>query len=92
MAEVESGVILKDFQEAVENLGLLYPPDPTEVNCSIGGTVSNNASGARTFMYGPTRNYVQSLSIILLTPLTKTSFKANNCSLLTINVSIISSL
>jgi len=47
------------------NKGLLYPPDPTERNCFIGGTVATNASGARTFKYGSTRNYVEELEIIL---------------------------
>jgi len=64
-ALVEPGVILKDFQDAVEAEGLFYPPDPTERNCFIGGTISTNASGARTFKYGPTRNYVAGLKIIL---------------------------
>ena len=32
-----------------------YPPDPTETTATIGGTVATNASGARTFFYGPTR-------------------------------------
>ncbi len=45
--------------------GLLYPPDPTETNCFIGGTVSTNASGSKSFKYGPTRNYVKELKIIL---------------------------
>ena len=39
----------------------MYPPDPTERNCFIGGTVATNASGEKTFKYGPTRNYVLEL-------------------------------
>lgn len=35
---------------------LFYPVDPTELNSSIGGNISTNASGPRTFKYGPTRN------------------------------------
>ncbi len=54
-AVVEAGVILSDLQRAVDHEGLLYPPDPTERGCFIGGTVATNASGARTFKYGPTR-------------------------------------
>src|SRR4030095_731785 len=52
----EAGVILSDFQRAVDQQGLLYPPDPTERSCFLGGNVATNASGARTFKYGPTRN------------------------------------
>ena len=64
-AVAESGVILGDFQRAAESEGLLYPPDPTERSCFLGGNVATNASGARTFKYGPTRNYVQRLKIAL---------------------------
>jgi len=66
-AVAEAGVILGDFQRAVESEGLLYPPDPTERSCFLGGNVATNASGARTFKYGPTRNYVERLKIVLAT-------------------------
>lgn len=64
-AIVEPGVLLKDFQNEVEAKALFYPPDPTERNCFIGATVSTNSSGARTFKYGPTRNYVLALIVVL---------------------------
>jgi D-lactate dehydrogenase (cytochrome) len=63
----EAGVILRDFQQAVDAKGLLYPPDPTERGCFLGGNVATNASGARTFKYGATRNYVERLQIALAT-------------------------
>ena len=64
-AIVQPGVILADFLEEVKNKNYLYPPDPTEDKCFVGGTVATNASGAKTFKYGPTRNYVEELEIIL---------------------------
>ena len=64
-AVVEPGVILRDFQKAVEAEGLFYPPDPTEWSCQIGGTVATNASGSRSFKYGSTRRYVERLTIAL---------------------------
>jgi D-lactate dehydrogenase (cytochrome) len=64
-ALVESGVILNDLQKAVEAENLFYPPDPTEWSCQIGGSVATNASGARSFKYGATRNFVQKLKIVL---------------------------
>jgi D-lactate dehydrogenase (cytochrome) len=64
-AVVGSGVILNDLQKAVEAENLFYPPDPTEWSCQIGGTVATNASGARSFKYGATRDYVQRLEIVL---------------------------
>jgi D-lactate dehydrogenase (cytochrome) len=66
-ATAEAGVVLADFRRAVEANGLLYPPDPTEWSCSLGGTVATNASGARTFKYGATRAYVRGLKIALAT-------------------------
>jgi len=62
-----AGVILRDLQRLVEAEGLIYPPDPTERGCFLGGNVATNASGARTFKYGPTRNYVERLQIALAT-------------------------
>src|SRR5207244_1083808 len=66
-AIAEAGVRLSDFQRFVECENLFYPPDPTERSCFLGGTVATNASGARTFKYGPTRNYVRGLKIALAT-------------------------
>jgi D-lactate dehydrogenase (cytochrome) len=66
-AVAEAGVILRDLQRSVESEGLLYAPDPTERGCFLGGTVATNASGARTFKYGPTRKYVERLKIALAT-------------------------
>ena len=42
-----------------------YPPDPTEMSASLGGTVATNASGARTFRYGPTRDWVRGIRVML---------------------------
>jgi D-lactate dehydrogenase (cytochrome) len=64
-AVVGSGVILNDLQKAIDAKNLFYPPDPTEWSCQIGGSVATNASGARSFKYGATRNYVQRIEIVL---------------------------
>ncbi len=63
----EAGVRLADLQRFVEAEGLIYPPDPTERSCYLGGTIATNASGSRTFKYGPTRNYIRRLKIVLAT-------------------------
>ncbi len=60
-----AGVLLIDLQKAVDGEGLFYPPDPTEWSCQIGGTVATNASGARSFKYGATRDYVERLEVVL---------------------------
>ena len=62
---VQPAVILKDLQDYVEEKKLFYPPDPTERNCFIGATVATNSSGARTFKYGPTRDYVLAIRVVL---------------------------
>lgn len=64
-AIVEPAVLLSDFQKELKLQNLFYPPDPTETNCYIGGNVATNASGAKTFKYGPTRDYVLALEIVL---------------------------
>ncbi len=64
-AVVETGVILSDLHDGCSSAGLYYPPDPTEQNSSIGGTIANNASGAKTFKYGSTRCFVMELEIVL---------------------------
>lgn len=64
-AVVQSGVILRDLQKAVEAEGFFYPPDPTEWSCQVGGTVATNASGARSFKYGATRGFVKGLEVVL---------------------------
>lgn len=42
-----------------------YPVDPTETSATLGGTVATNASGERSYHYGPTRDYVRRLRVVL---------------------------
>ncbi|PWS28181.1 FAD-binding oxidoreductase [Pedobacter yonginense] len=64
-AIVEPGVTLKSLQQALAPLGLFFPPDPTEDSCFIGGMIGTNASGARSFGFGPTRDSILELDFIL---------------------------
>lgn len=64
-AIVQTAVVLRDFQNEVAERGLFYPPDPTEQDCYIGATIATNSSGAKSFKYGATRNYILELKIIL---------------------------
>lgn len=62
----QPGVILKDLQDAVSDLGWYYPPDPASLNeCSIGGNLATNAGGPRCLKYGVTKNYVLGLEVVL---------------------------
>ncbi len=62
---VQAGVSLWQLEEILNQYGLFYPPDPTEKNCSIGGTIATNASGARSFKYGSTRNWIEAIKVVL---------------------------
>ncbi|MBI5326052.1 MAG: FAD-binding oxidoreductase [Ignavibacteriae bacterium] len=62
---VQPGLLLSEMENELSNHGLYYRVNPTEKNASIGGNVATNASGSRTFKYGPTRDYVEKLKIIL---------------------------
>lgn len=66
---VQPGVTLAELRVALEAEKTtgpwFYPPDPTETSASMGGTVACNASGSRSFGYGPTRIYVERLRIVL---------------------------
>ncbi len=64
-ATVQPGVILQDFQRAVEEAGLFYPPDPNSApSCTLGGNIAENAGGPSALKYGVTRDYVLGLEWI----------------------------
>jgi glycolate oxidase len=68
VAVVEPNVITGDLQEAVEKVGLFYPPDPASLRQSvIGGNVAECAGGPRAFKYGTTKQYVLGLQAVLPT-------------------------
>lgn len=61
-----AGVILRDLHAAARRSGQFYPPDPTETMAAIGGTISCNACGSRSFMYGATRRWIERLRVALM--------------------------
>jgi D-lactate dehydrogenase (cytochrome) len=66
--ENQSIPIEKNWTEKFnEEPTMFYPIDPTEMTASIGGCIAANASGARTFKYGATREWVRRLRIIIST-------------------------
>jgi glycolate oxidase subunit GlcD len=65
VAMVEPGVRTLQLQQAVEQKGLFYPPDPaSRSDCSIGGNIATNAGGPRCLKYGVTRDYVLGLQVV----------------------------
>ncbi len=66
VAEAEAGVITGDLHRAAEAKGLLYPPDPSSLDsCTLGGNLAENAAGPRSLAYGPTRQWVLGLEVVL---------------------------
>lgn len=62
----QAGVVTLQLQQAVEKIGLFYPPDPASSRQStIGGNVATNAGGPRCLKYGVTRDYVIGLTVVL---------------------------
>lgn len=62
---VGPAVTLQDLRDHLHNSGWFYPPNPTEWLASIGGTLATNASGARSYKYGTTRQFVLEADIVL---------------------------
>ena len=64
-ARVQPGVIVGKLQKKVEEIGLFYPPDPSNLAVStIGGSIAQSSGGAKTFKYGSTKDYIIDLEII----------------------------
>jgi D-lactate dehydrogenase (cytochrome) len=65
-ARVQGGAILGRFQQELQRQGWCFTPDPTSRHeCTIGAAIACNASGAKSFRYGPTRPWVEALEVVL---------------------------
>ncbi len=58
-------ITLQEVADMLAPEKLAYAPNPTETSAFLGGTVAANASGSRTFHYGPTRDWVERLRVVL---------------------------
>lgn len=66
VVRVGPGARVADVKRAAACEGLLLACDPTsEEECTIGGAVACNASGARSLKYGPVRGHVLALRVAL---------------------------
>jgi glycolate oxidase len=66
IAIAEPGVVTGQFQEAVQQQGLFYPPDPSSASyCTLGGNVAECAGGPKAIKYGVTRDYVLGLEMVI---------------------------
>ncbi len=65
-AKVQPGVYFRDFEKALTEKELLYPPYPASKDlCALGGMINNNSGGEKTLAYGKTEDYVQAVKIVL---------------------------
>lgn len=65
LVRVGAGVTLAALDDVLAAAGRFYPPAPTFVGATIGGTVATNAAGAATFKYKTTRDWVRALTVVL---------------------------
>ena len=64
---VQPGVTNLGISQAVDNEGFYYAPDPSsQIACSIGGNVAENAGGVHCLKYGVTTNNLLGLEMVLL--------------------------
>ena len=65
LAVVEPGVTNYRLQQAVEGVGLFYPPDPSSWKESyLGGNIALNAGGPRCVKYGNTKQFILGLDFV----------------------------
>ena len=63
---VQPGMIFAHLESVLKSHGRFLPPYPASVDfCSIGGALANNSAGEKTLKYGPMRNYVAGLRVVL---------------------------
>lgn len=63
---VQPGIVYKTAQQTLHTHGRYLPPYPSDLDhCTIGGAVANDASGIRSYKYGPIRHSVKSLKVVL---------------------------
>ena len=66
-ATVQPGVRNLAISEAVKALGLYYAPDPSsQIACSIGGNVAENAGGVHCLKYGLTVHNIIKLKVLTI--------------------------
>jgi glycolate oxidase len=65
IAIVSPGVLTANIHQAAEQVGLMYPPDPSSsAVATIGGNLAENAGGPRGLKYGVTKDYVLGLEVV----------------------------
>jgi FAD/FMN-containing dehydrogenase/Fe-S oxidoreductase len=62
---VQPGVVLRDLNERLARDGRRFAPDPASATeCTLGGMLATNASGARSLRHGYTRDHVAAMRVV----------------------------
>src|SRR5688572_1103169 len=70
IAHVEAGITVDEVSRVLarDRTGLFYAPDPaSSAQAAIGGTIGNNAAGARSIRYGRTSENIAGVDVVLTT-------------------------
>ncbi len=62
---VQAGVERRALVQALARHGRRFAPDPTSMECTVGGMLARNASGPRALYHGTTRDHVHGLRVVL---------------------------
>jgi FAD/FMN-containing dehydrogenase/Fe-S oxidoreductase len=63
---VQPGVVYEELRAQLARVNRRFAPDPdSRRECTVGGILARNASGARLLRHGYTRDHVESLRIVL---------------------------
>ncbi len=66
LARVETGMVNAHLSRAAAPFGLHYVPDPSsQMTCTIGGNIAENAGGIHCLKYGTTIDHVLSVRVVL---------------------------
>lgn len=73
---IQPGINYDKLQQTLHTHGMFLPPYPTSLQFStVGGAIANNASGEKSVKYGVTREFVDSLRVVLANGEVITTFK-----------------
>ncbi len=76
-ATVEPGLVLDDLNREAKKYNLRFGPDPaSSERATLGGCIGNNATGARSIIYGMTADHILSTEVVLADG-SMAKFKAN---------------
>jgi FAD/FMN-containing dehydrogenase/Fe-S oxidoreductase len=62
---VQPGVTLRELNRRLAEVGRRFAPDPAHPECTLGGMLATNASGAHGLKHGYTRDHVARLRVVL---------------------------